>query len=641
MRGMTEFKVGLFVLILATTGGLLAYRLSGARVTPRQGYRFHILFPKAPGIGAGTPVRLAGVDIGEVTAVGVDDSDPANVMADVEVFVRREYTLYEGYRYLVSGGVVFGDKFIEVQTVGEEGQPLDLGRPVREGMVVKGFTTPLLEDLMPEVERTVKEASEILDQSVRRAAEDLAATTSEILQLTQTVRRAVGGSEKSIRQIFSGMSQAAQTVGAMSAENRAHINRLLGRAADTAEILHRVAQENEGAVSQVVNALTATLEALRETLTENADELHRAARGLAGTAEALQRTLETNQESINRTLTGLAAAVETLQRTLTGNEQRLAQVMENAVATAKAVRDLAEGSREDVAAVVANLRGTTTALQEVMEGVRDDLSQTAKHVENLTRVVSRVAAQNETNINDTLTHLSHITGNLEQISTRLRAALQDGKVMENIQTAVATLRRAADQVEQATENVAAVTEEARNLLTDEGVQTDLRGTVRDVRETAAQAKMMLHRANRLLGVFEGGLSIVTHLDLRYLPERDRFRTDFNLRWPRPRERFWLVGVEDLTEAERFNVQYGEPLRNGLSVRYGLYRSKLGLGLDYRDQRRRGDVSLDWFDPNNPQLNLRAQYTLGPHWQLSLGVEDLFGERDFIGGFRWTWGEARR
>jgi hypothetical protein len=122
--------------------------------------------------------------------------------------------------------------------------------------------------------------------------------------------------------------------------------------------------------------------------------------------------------------------------------------------------------------------------------------------------------------------------------------------------------------------------------------------------------------------------------LRYRPETEHFRTDVNLRLPQKDGSFWQVGWEDATEGNRFNLQYGVPIRPRQTIRAGLYRSKLGVGWEH-DFGGEGNVEVDLFDPNETQLNLRTHYHFHRDWQLSLGVESLGQDNDFIWGVRYA------
>ena len=163
MQTSTEIRVGIFVIAVVALGLFAASTLKGGIGQRASGYLFEIWFEQAPGIGKGSPVRLAGVEVGqvvdkdiiEVTETGRiqvtqdqsagllpyellttwssgEDKDRVDVVvgakrlapaelatvkqyerkrhvARLQVRVQRSHELFTQYRYEILGGVVFGD----------------------------------------------------------------------------------------------------------------------------------------------------------------------------------------------------------------------------------------------------------------------------------------------------------------------------------------------------------------------------------------------------------------------------------------------------------------------------------------------------------------------------------------------------
>src|SRR5713226_8505237 len=68
-----RFRVGLFVLGSLILLALLITAFSGFPTLFKQYHRYTIVFPEAPGVSSGTPVRRSGVRIGEVHGVKLDE----------------------------------------------------------------------------------------------------------------------------------------------------------------------------------------------------------------------------------------------------------------------------------------------------------------------------------------------------------------------------------------------------------------------------------------------------------------------------------------------------------------------------------------------------------------------------------------
>ena len=90
--------------------------------------------------------------------------------------------------------------------------------------------------------------------------------------------------------------------------------------------------------------------------------------------------------------------------------------------------------------------------------------------------------------------------------------------------------------------------------------------------------------------------------------------------------FARLGAYDIGDNTRLNLQGGMLLGNRNALRYGLYASKLGFGLD-AGLGGRGLISADLFNPNDLSLELRGVMPLSQSMGLYAGVLDLLHEDD--------------
>jgi hypothetical protein len=114
------------------------------------------------------------------------------------------------------------------------------------------------------------------------------------------------------------------------------------------------------------------------------------------------------------------------------------------------------------------------------------------------------------------------------------------------------------------------------------------------------------------------------------PGRTRLDLDATLPWRRGIVR---VGLNDFTEANRFNLQLGQLFGPGRTLRYGIHASELGLGVDLGPVLRPW-LETDLYSLQDPRLDLRTSYGLQRQLDLTLGVDDLFGSNVAVGGVRW-------
>jgi phospholipid/cholesterol/gamma-HCH transport system substrate-binding protein len=149
----SQLKVGLTVLVSSITLGILILLMSGTGGFLTRKITLRSYFDNAGGLREGAPVRLQGVDIGNVSGIRVV-SDPARRLTPVEVTlkVNTKYhsNLHKDSVTLLSTAGVLGETYIDIdsaQARGPEAQPGDV-LPTRE--------TPDIQDVVRASQSTLQ-----------------------------------------------------------------------------------------------------------------------------------------------------------------------------------------------------------------------------------------------------------------------------------------------------------------------------------------------------------------------------------------------------------------------------------------------------------------------------------------------------
>ena len=125
-QGRTELVVGVFVLVGIICLGYLAIRLGKLEVLGNNGYIVYADFASVAGLKVGDPVEIAGVKVGKVEAIGLND-DRARLAIRVEPQVKLQDDAIASVR---ARGLI-GDKFITI-TPGASDKLLAAGDKIRE-----------------------------------------------------------------------------------------------------------------------------------------------------------------------------------------------------------------------------------------------------------------------------------------------------------------------------------------------------------------------------------------------------------------------------------------------------------------------------------------------------------------------------
>ena len=264
-----------------------------------------------------------------------------------------------------------------------------------------------------------------------------------------------------------------------------------------------------------------------------------------------------------------------------------------------------------------------------------------------------LATENRGKLNEIVSDLQGTTASVSSITDQLNQSFKEGQVPKNLAGIVANMKAASD-------NLVVISGNFQKLSADQGLQTDLRETLHNVRASSEQTSYLLERLNQLAGtkahstvvVTPGGGPVIVAPDTAppggtpptrtdgdliapsLLPRVDlvqdlrasHFRTDIDaiipLRGSAPGA-FARAGIYGFGDTNRGILQAGASLdRSGLSdVRAGLYASKLSVGADL-GLGRRETLSLDLWDPNRYHLDARGVLMFTDEFGLIVGAEDI-------------------
>lgn len=160
-----EFKVGIFVFIGLVIFAIFVLMIGDFRLI-NPGYTFKVSFGFANGVNKSAPVRLAGVEVGEVRKIEIGyDENTKKPLVIVNVWVSKSAKIPIDSRVWVNMLGLLGEKYIEI-IPGE-----DYGRVLSEGSLIIGEDpiaiqelTDLSRGIAEQVGKTVKDVSVTLSK---------------------------------------------------------------------------------------------------------------------------------------------------------------------------------------------------------------------------------------------------------------------------------------------------------------------------------------------------------------------------------------------------------------------------------------------------------------------------------------------
>ena len=281
-KWITPFKVGLFV--LAALGTLVGFWnfIEQGRFGKRESIVVHAYFRDASGLAPKTRVQTAGIGVGEVTEVRLE-----NGRALVFLRLAKKAQARKDAVLRKRSESILGDFVLELL-------PGDLG-------------APLLEE-GDEIARVLAvEGIEQIFSSLTRITEDIS-------QVTAALREGLGGPRgtSSLTEIVDNMVKISRSLDGMMDDSAAKLRHILSNVDDVSQSFRRIAASEENDIKQIVKnieAVTGDMRSIMATVNALVGSTHgQEGEGMAGIKSGIQK------------LEGTLAHVEELTRKMKEGE---------------------------------------------------------------------------------------------------------------------------------------------------------------------------------------------------------------------------------------------------------------------------------------------------------------------------------
>jgi phospholipid/cholesterol/gamma-HCH transport system substrate-binding protein len=270
----------------------------------------------------------------------------------------------------------------------------------------------------------------------------------------------------------------------------------------------------------------------------------------------------------------------------------------------------------------ANGLQTTQALQEDLRADNAQIQSSLDNVNSMTASLMKTTQGNSGHINQIVENLNQSSTQLNELMTHANTTLTQGQTMEKLSDSVNNLHTATVKLDSIMGNISSVTGNPQ-------VQADLEQTVHNAAVASANTKELVQRLNAITGgghphtPGHGNLAFLTRLNFSQNLRENHFRTDFDLYAPLSSQDFARAGINDLTETNHLNLQYGKvsPYNRLFTYRAGVYDGQVGIGADY-DLFGGNPFSIDLYDPNRLRLDARQTFRVNTNFGIWLGLEDV-------------------
>ena len=264
------FKVGAVVLLAAGAFGFGLTLIGGKGLGGGNAYTVTAVFEDASGLGIRTRVQIAGIVIGTVEKIELDESDHARVFLRLQ----KKFKLYKDASINKRSDSILGDYLLDVRPGTKAAGPLEEGGEItnivrQPGMNEVFASMGKIANDIQDITRSLKNvlASEQGESNLRAVVEGLA-------RITKNLERVIDTSGNKLDQTLTNFRDFSGDLKTLTAGESDDVRRILQNTRDATakanEILNSISQVvgsgQSGDVKDTVKSLKGNLEKLDKTL---------------------------------------------------------------------------------------------------------------------------------------------------------------------------------------------------------------------------------------------------------------------------------------------------------------------------------------------------------------------------------------
>jgi phospholipid/cholesterol/gamma-HCH transport system substrate-binding protein len=217
----SQLKVGITVIVAAITLGVLTVLMSGGGLFTSK-IKLKSYFDDANGLRVGAPVRLSGVDIGNVTAISVVSNQPLTpVEVTMKVVTKYDFNLRKDSVTLLSTAGVLGETYLNIDSShATQG-------PAQDGDVLRSQEVPDFSDMVRSGQSTLQNMDALLKRMDRIVGfvESGQGSVGKLIydpSLYNRVNSTVADFQKLVAEISNGQGSLGKLIGNDELYNKAN-----------------------------------------------------------------------------------------------------------------------------------------------------------------------------------------------------------------------------------------------------------------------------------------------------------------------------------------------------------------------------------------------------------------------------------
>ncbi|MBI5287283.1 MAG: MCE family protein [Deltaproteobacteria bacterium] len=271
-----EAKVGIFVLLGVILLVYMSLRVGGIQFGRGEGYEVFVKFDSAAGLDKDASVRVAGVEVGKIKEIVLDEKDRAKVVLRINPRVK----LKKDFTAVLKTKGLLGEKYLELVPGAPDAPVLEPG-----GEITRTTT-------YTDMDRLITQMGEI---------------AGDIKMVSESVRNVLGGGEgeATLRAIVTNIEELTSSLNNVVAANDERFGRMMANLEEFSRLLRERSPEIAEGLKSVTDNLNQVIAENRSDLKEGITNIKTASSKLEETLGSFKKLAEDVGPKIDNTLSSI------------------------------------------------------------------------------------------------------------------------------------------------------------------------------------------------------------------------------------------------------------------------------------------------------------------------------------------------
>lgn len=295
---MKELKIGVMVTIaLVILAGLIIF--SGGDYLYQRGYIIKVRFDHVSGLSKGAPVRLAGMEVGEVKEMEIADKKVI-----VSLWLKDSAKIHTDSRITINSLGIVGEKYVEMTM----GQSSDW---VKDQQIINGINPVNVEEIFSRTEAIVYKGEKLIAMVDKMLGGeetwgkiDIAITN--IATLTTSLNQIVIENRDNLAQAVSSMAKAGANLNKLIAENKENVRHITTQLKDASTEAKKASIQTTALLNRTLTNFDKTIVDSKRKASDTLDKIDNASAAL----ESMLKRVENGHGVLSRIITDKKMATD-------------------------------------------------------------------------------------------------------------------------------------------------------------------------------------------------------------------------------------------------------------------------------------------------------------------------------------------